>query len=120
MDKIVNWADTPWRRAALILPALGTLFLAIRYPKGILPTALVAGTVIPPMMYASRERHEFFGVTYGTQLTIHIDPISDEEIIEHEMKAIEALKEVRRRRAEEERRKALLKDGDTTKLQTNN
>lgn len=106
MNSIGDWANTPERKAVVVFSALAVAFLAIRYPKAILPTALIAGTALPPVMYASRDRHEFFGVTYGLQLTIHIDAISDEEIIKHEMKAIEALEKVRRQREEEAKRKS--------------
>lgn len=101
LESISDWANTPERKGVLIFSALALIFLAFRYPRVVLPTAMVAGTVVPPMMYANRERHEFFGVTYLEELTIHITKLSDEEIIGYELKAIEALEELKRRREKE-------------------
>jgi hypothetical protein len=100
LEHISEWADTPGRKALLALSVFGLLYLAVRYPKVTLPSAVVIGVTAPPFIFASRDKHEFFGMTYTQAITIHVPKLSDSEIIEHEMKAIEAQAEAKRIREE--------------------
>ncbi len=105
MESLTEMINTPERKTIAIFSAFALIFLAFKYPKAIIPTAIGAGVILPPMMYANREKHDYFGVTFGTTLTIHVDKLTDQEIINFEIKANEhekKLKELRLKQKQNE------------------
>lgn len=102
-DKVTNgvgdWLDTPGKQFAAAASALTALFLLIRYPKAILPTALVAGTVLPVIAYRSTKDHEHFAVTGSRQsLEIALPKIDDAMIRENEKQIVELSEKLRKQR----------------------
>jgi len=97
LEKVFNgvkdWANTPERQAALIFSAFALVILGIKYYKVSIPTLITASLVVPPLLYSNQDRCDFFGVSYGLALVIHVPKLSDAEVIEYEKKAIIAREE---------------------------
>lgn len=88
-SEINNWADTPERKGLLIFSACALAILGIRYYKVTLPLLIAAKVAVPPVVYSMQERNDFFGISFGMDLTVHIPRIEDAEILRNEEKAIE-------------------------------
>lgn len=97
INKLIDWADTPEKRALALLGTVITFAMAVTNPKAIVPAIMTTSAAATPFILANRDRNDFFGVTYGTTLNIHIPRLSDEEILEYENQAIAAREEVRKR-----------------------
>lgn len=94
-DAIAEWAEKPGNKGLAILGTVAFLFLAFRFPKVVLPTIACAGAVIPPLIYANRKEHKYFGITHGGELNITLPMVNDYDAAFIEMKAIEASAKIR-------------------------
>ena len=81
----------------MLFCSFALVVLGIKYYKVSIPVLITAGAVIPPILYSNQKRCDFFGVSYGLGLSIHIPKIDDIEIREYEKKAIEARQEAIKR-----------------------
>jgi hypothetical protein len=88
-----QWANTPERQAVVLFCSFALVVLGIKYYKVSIPVLITASMVVPPVLYSNQKRCDFFGVSYGLGLIIHIPEIDDSEIQEYEKKAIEARQE---------------------------
>ncbi len=95
-DKIIDYFDSPKKKLVAALSALALLILFIKKPKAILPTTLVAGTVLPSLAYKSAKENILFGIAGSTSIEIYIPPIADSVVRENEKKIHEIVEKLRK------------------------
>ena len=75
-----------------IVAGLGTILLAVNYPKTFFSILTTAAVIVPPIIYELPGIHQFFGITNGSSLDIQAPPVSDIQIRQDE-KRINDLRE---------------------------
>lgn len=94
-----DYLDTPAKQILAIGAALAALVLLIKHPKAILPTAMVAGTVLPAMAYGLAKEHEHFGLSgLRRPLEIALPKVPDEVIRQNEQFLLELFDKMRKER----------------------
>lgn len=102
-DSIGDYLDSPKKQMLAVAGALTALFLLIKYPKVILPTTLVAGTLLPVIAYRSTGNNEHFAIANLRQpLEIVLPSVDDTIIRANEKYIVELSKKLNKERQQSE------------------
>lgn len=92
-DNIVNnfsdWIDTPNKQIGLAVGVVALIFLAIRYPKIVIPITVTSASIMPTMIYEHQKNPEYFSITNGNSIIIGLPKIGINEMMANEKKLLE-------------------------------